>query len=170
MLRIVTGVPARTSVHQIYIEQNILPMKHLYTYNVALFIYKHSNYMLPLLFDHFFCKVSDIRSHYTRKCSSQHLCIDFHNTTLGQKMSSCCGAIIRKFILNEIDPNYSIDLFKKDIWQIYPLSSEDILKKLAYKFYNQYKKYSFCYDMKMIDASMMYKIMFAPCTVCSTPC
>ena len=56
VIRIVTGVLPRTSVHQIYIEQNILPVKHLYNYNVALFMYKHSNDMLPSLFDDlFFC-------------------------------------------------------------------------------------------------------------------
>ena len=47
VLRIVTDVPPRTSVHQIYIEQNILPVKRLYNYNVALFVYKHSNDMRP---------------------------------------------------------------------------------------------------------------------------
>ena len=55
VLRIVTSVPHRISVHQIYIEQNILPVKRLYNYNVALFMYKDSNDMLPSLFDDFFC-------------------------------------------------------------------------------------------------------------------
>ena len=39
VIRIVTGVPPRTSVHQIYIEQNIVPVKRLYTCNVTLFMY-----------------------------------------------------------------------------------------------------------------------------------
>ena len=43
VLRIVNGVQPRTSVHQIYIEQNIMPVKRLYNCNVALFMYKHSN-------------------------------------------------------------------------------------------------------------------------------
>ena len=77
VLRIVTGVPPRTSVHQIYIEQNILPVKRLYNYNVALFMYKHSNDMLPSLFDYFFCKVSVIHDHNSRKSSSQHLYVWF---------------------------------------------------------------------------------------------
>ena len=130
VLRIVTGVPPRTSVHQIYIEQNILPVKRLYNYNVALFMYKHSNDMLPSLFDDFFCKVSDIHHHNTRKSSSQHLYISFRNTTRGQKMFSYCGATIWNFILNEIDPNCSIGLFKKQIRHIFLLSSEDVLKKV----------------------------------------
>ena len=134
VLRIVTGIPPRTSVHQIYIEQNILPVKRLYNYNVTLFMYTHSNDMLPSLFDDFFCKVSDIHDHNTRKSSSQHLYINFRNTTRGQKMSSYCGATIWNFILNEIDPNCSIGLFKKHIRHIFLLSSEDVLKNLAYKF------------------------------------
>ena len=54
VLCIVTGVPPRTNVHQIYIEQNKMPVKRLYNYNVALFMYQHSNDMLPSLFGDFF--------------------------------------------------------------------------------------------------------------------
>ena len=82
----------------------------------------------------FFCKVSDIHDHNTRKSSSQHLYMNFHNTTRGQKMFSYCGATIWNFILNEIDPNCSIGKVKKQIRHIFLFSSEDVLKKMAYKF------------------------------------
>ena len=49
-------------------------------------------------------------------------------------MFSYCGATILNFILNEIDSNCSIGLFKTHIRQIFLLYSEDVLKKLAYKF------------------------------------
>ena len=37
-----------------YIELNILSVKRLYNYNTAFLMYKHSNDMLPSLFDDFF--------------------------------------------------------------------------------------------------------------------
>ena len=59
-------------MHYTYIEKNILCVKHVYTYNAVLFMYKHFNDMLFSMFGAALCKVSDIHDNYMRKQSPQH--------------------------------------------------------------------------------------------------
>ena len=54
VIRIINGVPPRTNVDNLYVMHDILSVKRLYSYNVALFMYKYSNQLLPDVFDIFF--------------------------------------------------------------------------------------------------------------------
>ena len=117
----------------------------------------------------FFCKVSDIHDHYTWKSSSQHLYMNFHDTTRGQKMFSYCDATIWNYILNEKDPNCSIGVFKKHIRHIFLLSSEDVSTKKWHISLSPLSKIHFVLWYKN-EWRILYRIMTAPCTVCSAPC
>ena len=54
VIRIINGVPPRTNADNLYVLHDILSVKRLYSYNVALFMYKYSNQLLPDVFDNFF--------------------------------------------------------------------------------------------------------------------
>ena len=49
-----------------YVEMSILTVKHIYNYNIGLFIYKYVYKMTPDVFDNFFRNISDIHQHNTR--------------------------------------------------------------------------------------------------------
>ena len=65
-MRIISGVPPRTNIDQFYIENNILIVKHIYSYYIGLFMYKYVNNMTPDVFDNFFSNISDIHQHKTK--------------------------------------------------------------------------------------------------------
>ena len=46
-MRIISGVPPRTNIDHLDIENNILIVKHIYSYNIGLFMYKYVNNMTP---------------------------------------------------------------------------------------------------------------------------
>ena len=127
-IRIINGVPPRTNVKYLYIQHHILTMKQLYHYNLGLFMYKYSNGMLPEIFADFFIKVEEIHSYNTRSSSAQHLFIHPRRTTRGQKSCIYSGSLIWNFILNHLDPNCTIGLFKKQTKDIFVHSDEDLFK------------------------------------------
>ena len=53
-MRIISGVPPRTNIDQFYIENNILIVEHIYSYNIGLFMYKYVNNMTPDVFSAIF--------------------------------------------------------------------------------------------------------------------
>ena len=53
-MRKISGVPPRKNIDQFYIENNILIVKHIYSYNIGLFMYEYVNNMTPDVFDNFF--------------------------------------------------------------------------------------------------------------------
>ena len=56
-------------MHNFYIENNILTVKHIYNYNIGLFMYKYVNKMTPDVFDNFFSSISDIHQYETRNAT-----------------------------------------------------------------------------------------------------
>ena len=50
----IISVPPRTNIDKFYIENNISIVKHIYSYNIGLFMYKYVNNMTPDAFDYFF--------------------------------------------------------------------------------------------------------------------
>ena len=59
-MRIINGVPPKTNIDNVYIESNILSVKHIYNYNIGLFMYKYIKKMTPGVFDNFLSSISDI--------------------------------------------------------------------------------------------------------------
>ena len=52
-------------------------MKHIYSYNIGLFMYKYVNNMTPDVFDNFFSNISDIHQHNTRNATQKLSYITF---------------------------------------------------------------------------------------------
>ena len=86
-MRIIDGVPPRTNVDKFEIE-NILTVKHIYNYNIGLFMYKYVNKMTPGVFDNFFSSISDIHQQDTRNAAMKLLYLTFRGTTRVQKKSN----------------------------------------------------------------------------------
>ena len=76
-IRIINGIPPRTNVDHLYIQQNILSVNRLYYYNIWIFMYKFSNSMLPEMFHSFFSKIEDRHSYHTRQSSAKKFICEF---------------------------------------------------------------------------------------------
>ena len=84
-MRIINDVPSRTNTDKFYIENNILTVKHIFNYNIGLFMFKYVNNMTPDVFDNLFRNVSDIHQHITRNATQNLLYVTFRGTTRGQQ-------------------------------------------------------------------------------------
>ena len=80
IVRIIAGVPRRTSSDHSYCELNILKLKKLYLYTVGLCMYKYENEMPPELFKDMFIKVTDVHEHDTRNATTDQLYIPIYGT------------------------------------------------------------------------------------------
>ena len=116
-MRIINGVPPRTNLDNFYIENIILTVKHIYDYNIGLFMYKYVNKMTPDVFDNFFSSTSDIHQHDTRNATMKLHYITFRGTTRGLKTFKFCGPRIWNFIIKYINPNCPISSFKTNSCQ-----------------------------------------------------
>ena len=81
------------------VEMSILTIKHIYNYNIGLFMYKYVNKMTPGVFDNFFRNISDIHQHNTRNATQKQFYITYRGTTRAQKAFSYCGPHIWNFII-----------------------------------------------------------------------
>ena len=97
-MRIINGVPSRTNMDTFYIEKNILTVKHIFNYNIGLFMFKYVNNMTPDVFDNFFRNVSDIQQHNKRNATQNLLYVTFRGATRGQQTIKYCGPHIWNFI------------------------------------------------------------------------
>ena len=125
-IRIINGVPPRTNVDSLYVMQNILSVKRIYSFNVGLFMYKYSSRLFPDVFDKLFTRLADVHGYNTRNTSTQHLYVSFRGTTRGQKTLSYSGARIWNYILDNIDPDCAIGTFKKHIQKLFLNSKDDL--------------------------------------------
>ena len=126
-MRIISGVPPRTNIDQFYIENNILIVKHIYSYNIGLFMYKYVNNMTPDVFDNFFRNISDINQHDTRNATQKLLYITFRGTTRRQKTFTYCGPHVWNFLIKNIDPNCPIGSFKRLSRQLFLIAGDNIM-------------------------------------------
>ena len=126
-MRIINGVPPRTNIDQFYIENNILIVKHIYSYNIGLFMYKYINNMTPGVFDNFFSNISDIHQHNTRNATQKLFYITFLGTTRGQKTFTYCGPHVWNFLFKNIDPNCPIGSFKRLSRQLFLAAGDNIM-------------------------------------------
>ena len=60
----------------------------------------------------FFSKLANVHKYNTRNASTQHVYVCFQRTTRGQKTLSYCGARIWNYVLDNVDSNCAIGLFK----------------------------------------------------------
>ena len=133
VIRIINGVLPRTNTEYMYLQQSALTLKRLYYYNIGLFMYKHSNSMLPEMFSTYFNQIEDTHSYNTRKSAANHLYVDFRSTPRGQKSCIYSSSIIWNFILDNLDPNCAIGSFKKLPHLLFLNTQTDILKWNLYR-------------------------------------
>ena len=120
------GGPPRTNVDSLYVMQNILSVKRIYSYNDGLFIYKYSSRLVPDVFDNFLrdlpmCIYITLEMHLHNICMSA-----FGKTTRGQNTLTYCGARIWKYILDNIDLDFVIGTFEKHIQRLFLNSKDDL--------------------------------------------
>ena len=96
------------------------------SYNVALFMYKYSNQLLPDVFDFFpnllmFTNIIP-EMHPLNMCTyvSKEQSVD------KKLFLSYCGARIWNYVLDNIDSNCAIGLFKKRIQRLFLFSNDDL--------------------------------------------
>ena len=126
-MRIINGVPPRTNMDNFYIENNILTVKHIYNYNIGLFMYEYVNKMTPDVFDNFFSSISDKHQYETRNATMKLLYITFRGTTRGQKTFKYCGLCIWNFIIKNINPNCPISSFKTHSRQLFLAAGDEVM-------------------------------------------
>ena len=126
-MRIINGVPPRTNIDWFYIENNILTVKHIFNYNIGLFMFKYVNNMTPDVFDNFLRNVSDIHQHNTRNATQNLLYVTVRGTTRGQQTFKYCGHHIWNFIIKNINPNCPIGSFKGHSRQLFLAIGDDIM-------------------------------------------
>ena len=126
-MRIISGVPPRTNMDRFYVEMSILTVKHIYNYNIGLFMYRYVNKITPDVFDNFFRNISAIHQHNTRNATQKHLYITYRGTTRGQKTFSYSGRHIWNFIIKNINPNCAIDSLLKMSRQLFLVSNDDVM-------------------------------------------
>ena len=125
IIRIINGIPPRTNVDHLYIQQNILSVNRLYYYNIGIFMYKFSNSMRPEMFDSFFSRIEDTHSYHTRQSSAKHLYVNFRSTSRGQRSYIYSSAIIWNCILDNFNPECAIGLFKQQSQALFLNSKGD---------------------------------------------
>ena len=79
-VRVIVGVPPRTNVGNFYLELDILPVRNIFVYTIAIFMYKYMNGMLPELFLSMFTSISDIHNYDTRQALNKNLLVSFKST------------------------------------------------------------------------------------------
>ena len=71
---VIAGVPSRTNVDNLYLELDILPVKKIFVYTIAISMYKYMNGMLPELFLGMFTSISDIHNYDKRQAMKKIVC------------------------------------------------------------------------------------------------
>ena len=71
--RIITFSDFRAHSEPLFKELNILNVYKMYKYQIALFMYKHQNGLIPLIKCFSFATNESVHDHFTRQCSSLHM-------------------------------------------------------------------------------------------------
>ena len=126
VIRMINAVPPRTDVDNLYVLHDILSVKRLYSYNVALFTNIQINCLLMCLIIFFpnllmFTNIIP-EMHPLKMCTyvSKEQPVD-------KKLLSYCGARISNYVLDNVDSNCAIGLFRKRIQRLFLFSNDDLL-------------------------------------------
>ena len=114
-MRIIAGVPRRTSVDNLYCELNIMKLNKLYLYAVGLCMYKYENGMLPELFKDMLITVTDVNELDTLNATTDHLYIPIFGTVRGQKSFKYIGVRTWNYILQNVNTKCPIGTFKSSL-------------------------------------------------------
>ena len=114
IVRIICGVPPRTHTGPLFEQLNILRINYVYFYNVALFMYKFSSSLLPVIFaTGLFTLNCDVHQHSTRQAN--HLHIPLCKTNRSKFLIKYQGPVIWNKLSSFIDIHCSIGIFKKRV-------------------------------------------------------
>ena len=117
-VRIIAGVPPRTSADNLYLELDIHPVKKIFVHAICIFMYKYVNGTLPELFLDMFTPVSEIHNYDTRRAINKNLFVSFKSTSTGQRSITYNGPHVWNVIFSKINPHCSIGSFKRHIRQL----------------------------------------------------
>ena len=120
---IISGVPPRTYMDKCYIDDNILIVKHIYSYNIGLFMYKYVNNTTA---DEFNKVVLAILLLCISIIQYMPLNITFLGTTEGENLHTLWSCVWN-FILVNIDTNCAIGSFKRDFHQLFLATGDYIM-------------------------------------------
>jgi hypothetical protein len=120
-LRIISRSDHRSSTHPLLIRYNALSVKDMYTLELATFMYKHENCILPSVFDDLFTKHSDIHGLNTR--NKDHLRLPFVRKVFCEKSIKYAAIKVWNSVDNNIKSSSSVNQFrsvyKKQLMQCY---------------------------------------------------
>jgi hypothetical protein len=106
-----TSSPSRSSSEPIFHKLKILKVSQIYTYHIALFMFKYTKGMLPSMFNDMFLRCADVVSRTTRNIHKfrvpQFRTNLFKNSLKGQ------GSLIWNKIEEHVDYKCSFHTFKK---------------------------------------------------------
>ena len=109
IIRIISGVPPQTHSEPLFKTLNVLTVKNLYNYSVALFMYKYVNLMLPPIFTMFTVN-SAIHAYNTR--SSQKFHVPHCHTRRSQKTIRYTGVTLWNYLTDKLNSSCKIGTFK----------------------------------------------------------
>ena len=118
-VRIITGVPPRTSADNLYLELDIVPVKTKKSVRaISIFMYKYVNGMLSELFLDMVTPVSEIRNYDTRQAMNRNSFVSFKSTSRDQQSITYIWPHVWNLILSKINPHCSIGSVKRHIRQL----------------------------------------------------
>ena len=112
IVRIIAGVHPRESTRPIFLKLKILQIDAMYSYNVALFMYKYVHGMLPPIF-HMYEMNTDVHYYNTRQSTSFHIPLCTSNRS--QRTIRYTGTKLWNKLNQTIDINLKIGTFKKHV-------------------------------------------------------
>ena len=110
IVRIIHGVPPRTHTEPLFLVFNVLKVSNLYRYNIAFFMYKLNNSVLPDIFPMFIHNYEN-HNYETRQLKQFHILMCHANlTNISIKYQ---GPLVWNDISSNVDVNCCIGTFKK---------------------------------------------------------
>ena len=111
--RIITFSDFRARSEPLFKELNILNVYQMYKYQIALFMYRHLNGLIPLLECFSFATNESVHDHFTRQCSSLHMARC--RTKKRQSTIIFQGPKLWNSLPSSLRDSPSVNLFKKHI-------------------------------------------------------
>ena len=112
ILRIICGVPPKTSSEPLFDKMKVLTVFQIYKYSTCMFMYKLFHKQQPPIFD-FFRLTSSIHDYDTRQANTIYL--EFVPTIKSQKFIKISGTKLCNFIVKYINLNCAISTFKSKL-------------------------------------------------------
>jgi hypothetical protein len=112
-IRIITNTRRGDSTKQQSKKLNNLRLPELYTYNVAIFMFKFTHHMMSNSLENLFIKNNEIHHHNTR--GAKNFRLPQNRTAMKQKFITTTGVKIWNELVPLLDPNQKLGAYKRSI-------------------------------------------------------